>query len=128
MIYNYLVVVLIGGGIIRSVVFIVIILESFLEVIIKFCLIVKSVYSILVEWNVLGQLNGNIISYFVVVNGIEYVVVFNMSKLIIGLNFFIIYFVCVKVCIVKGCGFGEREYVRIGEVFFIGQGVFILVV
>lgn len=54
MIYNYLVVVLIGGGIIRSVVFIVIILESFLEVIIKFCLIVKSVYSILVEWNVLG--------------------------------------------------------------------------
>lgn len=54
------------------------------------------------------------------VNGIEYNVGFSMIKLIIGLNFFIVYFVRVKVCIVKGCGFGDREYAIIYEVSLIG--------
>lgn len=127
MIYSYIVSVIIGGGIINSSVIIVIIFESFLEDIFKFVLIVKSVYSILVEWSEFGQINGNIISYFVMVNGIEYNVGFSMIKLIIGLNFFIVYFVCVKVCIVKGCGFGDWEYVIIYEVLLIGQGELMLV-
>lgn len=46
--------VIIGGGIINSSVIIVIIFESFLEDIFKFVLIVKSVYSILVEWSEFG--------------------------------------------------------------------------
>ena len=45
-----------------------------------------------------------------------------MSKLITGLNPFIIYSVRVKACTAKGCGLGEREHARTGEAPPIGQG------
>lgn len=120
--YNYSVAASTGGGTTRSAVSTATTPESSPEAIPKPRLTVKSAYSILAEWNAPGQPNGNITSYSAVVNGTEYVVALNMSKLITGLNPFTIYSVRVKACTAKGCGLGEREHARTGEAPPIGQG------
>ena len=120
--YSYSVAATTGGGTTRSGVTTATTPESSPEAIPKPRLAVQSAYSILAEWDEPGQPNGNITGYAVVVNGTEYDVGLNKSKLITGLNPFTVYSVRVKACTAKGCGLGDREYATTSEAAPIGQG------
>ena len=120
--YNYSVAATTGGGTTRSGITTATTPESSPEYIPKPRLSVPSAYSILAEWDLPGQPNGNITSYAVVVNGTEYNTGLNRTKLISGLNPFTVYSVRVEACTAKGCGLGDRQHARTNEAPPIGQG------